>query len=194
MVTLRSIAVGIVIGVLGTVVATVVLDVPKWAYWDRFNEPEPMDVPVVLSTQLSFDEGGAYTGEIRRALEEAEFGYRIIKRIFPSYDTVVPSTVRLRKVRTEAKRIMDDHGGDVLVYGAVGAKPNTISIRFFGREPGGYIERGIEIDLGDVAWSELDACEGVVSPGLTCTPIFLTHKLAGYRCGPHGTGLQTPRV
>ena len=113
-----------------------------------------MDVPVVLSTQLSFDEGGAYTGEIRRALEKAEFGYRIINRIFPSYDTVVPSTVRLQKVRTEAKRIMNDHGGDVLVYGAVGAKPNTISIRFFGREPGGYIERGIEIDLGDVAWSD----------------------------------------
>ena len=135
--TLRYIAVGIVIGVVGTVVATVVLDVPKWAYWDRFNEPEPMDVPVVLSTQLSFDEGGAYTGEIRRALEKAEFKYRIINRIFPSYDTVVPSTVRLQKVRTEAKRIMDDHGGDVLVYGAVGAKPNTISIRFLGEDRAG---------------------------------------------------------
>ena len=49
--------------------------------------------------------------------------------------------------------MLNDHGGDVLIYGAVGAKPNTISIQFFGRDPDGYIESGIEINVGDENWS-----------------------------------------
>ena len=151
--SLFKIIAAIVITVVAGVIVNVIMDAPEWVYWDRFTEPEPMDVPVVLSTKLNFDETGVYTGEIRRALEKAEFRYRIINRIFPQQETIVPSSVRLENVRSEAKRMLNDHGGDVLVYGAVGAKPNAILIQFFGRGLDGYIERGMEIDVGDEAWS-----------------------------------------
>ena len=142
----------------GALLALLVIAAMKWDIWDRFIQPEPMSIPVVLSTQLNFDDTGVYTGEIRRALEKralekAKFNYRIIDRAFPRQGTIVPSTVRLENVRNEAERMLDVHGGDVLIYGAVGAKPNIISIKCFGRAPDGYIERGIEIDIDDETWS-----------------------------------------
>ena len=149
---LRNI-VAIAIAASATLLTIVILEVPKWKVWDRFVEPEPIDVPVVLSTKLNFDESGAYTGEIRRSLQKAGFRYRIIDRALPKHETVVSSASHPENVRREAKRMLNDHGGDVLIYGAVGAKPNTISIQFFGRDPDGYIERSIEINVGDENWS-----------------------------------------
>ena len=143
----------IAIGACAALLATVIFESPKWEVWDRFIEPEPIDVPVVLSTKLTFDESGAYTGEIRRSLQKAGFRYRIIDRAFPKHQTVVSSTSHAENVRREAKHMLNDHGGDVLIYGAVGAKPNTISIQFFGRDPDGFIECGIEINVGDENWS-----------------------------------------
>ena len=142
----------IVTAAVGGLLVLLVIAATKWDVWDRFVQPEPLDIPVVLSTQLNFDDTGVYTGEIRRALEKAKLNYRIIDRVFPSQGTIVPSTVRLENVRYEAERMLDVHGGDVLIYGAVGAKLNIISIKYFGRAPDGYIERGIEIDVDDETW------------------------------------------
>ena len=143
----------IIAAAVGGLLTLLVIAATKWDAWDRFIQREPLDIPVVLSTQLSFDDTGAYTGEIRRALEKAKLNYRIIDRVFPNQGTIVPSTIRLEKVRYEAERMLDVHGGDVLIYGAVGAKLNIISIKFFGRAPDGYVERGIEIDVDDETWS-----------------------------------------
>ena len=148
----KATAAGFLIAALGTVVGSFAPTVTDWRIWDVFVEREPIDVPVVISTTLQFDESGVYTGEIRRALDDASFSYRSINRIFPEQRTIVPSTTRPENVRSEARRLLDDHGGDVLIYGAVGAKPNTIFIQIFGRRPSGYVEAGLEIDLGQEAW------------------------------------------
>ena len=146
---------GILIGACGTVLAVVLMGVPSWTLWDKLISPEPMDVPVAVSTRLNFDDTGVYTGEIRRALKKSNINFRTIERVFPTREVVTLSTERTQKVRKQAERILNNHGGDVLIYGAVGANPNTIYIRFYAREPGGYIDSGIEVDLNDKEWTNM---------------------------------------
>ena len=153
--TVKTTVAGILMAMAGAAAGSLVLSVTDWSIWDVFVDREPIDVPVVVSTTLNFDESGVYTGEIRRALDDANFSYRSINRVFPEQRTIVPSTTRLENVRSEAIRMLDDHGGDVLIYGAVGAKQNSVSIQFFGRQPGGYIEAGLEIDMSQKTWSEI---------------------------------------
>ena len=142
------------IGAAGALLAIWISNAPEWEFWDRFIEPEPIDIPVMLSTQLKFDDSGVYTGEIRRALEQADLKYRIINRVFPEQETITTSSERIQNIRNEAKQILNIHGGDVLIYGAVGAKRNIIWIQFFGPAPDGYIETGIEVNLSDDSWRD----------------------------------------
>ena len=126
----------------------------EWKIWDNSIEPEPLNLPVVISAQLKFDNSGVYTGEIRRSLEKADFRYRIINRVFPTHKAVVTSRERIENTRNQAESILDNHGGDLLIYGEVSAKANIVRIDFIGWSFDEYIETDIEVDIGQESWAD----------------------------------------
>ena len=147
-----------ILGVTATVVGGVLLQLifvgSEWDFWDRFTPREPVDRPVALTLPLKHDPSGAHTAEIRRSLDNAGLNYRIIDRDFPRLGAVVPSDSRDTELVEQGQRLLQDHGGDVIIFGSVTPDENTIHIRFFGFGHGAFVEDLLTATLSDDTWRD----------------------------------------
>ncbi len=115
---------------------------------------EPVDSPVALSVPLMHDPTGSYTAEIRRTLDTAGISYRIIDREFPEFSTVVPSGRRNAILAEQGQWLLENHGGDVIIFGRVASAENTIHIGFFGFHDGAFLEHFLTATLFDEVWQD----------------------------------------
>ena len=109
-------------------------------------------MPVVLSPKLQHDTKGNLTERIRIALERMGVDYRIIDREFPVLPPIVPSSEVSIKVIEQGKRLLEQHGGDVIVFGNAGPTDGYIFLRLFIDSDYGYVPEATPFDLTEDGW------------------------------------------
>ena len=109
-------------------------------------------MPVVLSPRLQYDVNGALSGRIRLALEQMGFRYRTIDREFPVRPPVVPSGETTALVVEQGHRLLDQHGGDIIVYGSAGTADSHVFLRLFVRSDCGCVHGATPFDLNTEDW------------------------------------------
>ena len=138
--------------VIGGVIIAILLDIKQWETWDKFVKKEPLDTPVVLSPKLQYDVKGNLTERIRIALERMGVDYRIIDREFPVLPPIVPSGDVSAMVIEQGKRLLEQHGGDVIVYGSAGTTDEHVFLRLFIDNDCGCVHGATPFDLTGDNW------------------------------------------
>ena len=95
------------------------------------TKPEEIGKAVVISTRLRGDTEGRSTEEVRIALERAAIPYRAVEEVLPEGRSTVDSEKRVQETIAQAQKIIDKHGGDVIIYGARGDGDEEIYLRGF---------------------------------------------------------------
>lgn len=142
----------VAVAALGGVMATQMSNMDRWEIWDNLLQKEPLDTPVVLSPRLQYDVNGALSGRIRIALEKMGLRYRIIDREFPALPPVVPSGDVTALVVEQGHRLLEQHGGDVIVYGSAGTEDGHVFLRLFVRSDCGCVHGATPFDLSSEDW------------------------------------------
>ena len=142
----------IMITAIGGLLAYNLEDIKRWEFWDKFVKKEPLDMPVVLSPKLQHDVTGNLTERIRIALERMEVDYRIIDREFPVLPPIVPSSEVSAMVIEQGKRLLKQHGGDVIVYGSAGTTDGHVFLRLFIDSDCGCVHGATPFDLTGDNW------------------------------------------
>lgn len=142
----------IAVTAIGGLLVIYLEDIKQWEFWDRFVNKEPMDMPVVLSPKLQYDTKGNLTERLRIALERMGVDYRIIDREFPVLPPIVPSGEVSTMVIEQGKRLLEQHGGDVIVYGNAGTTEGHIFLRLFIDSDCGCVHGATPFDLTGDDW------------------------------------------
>ena len=142
----------LILSVLAGVIIANLLNIKQWEIWDRFVKKEPLEIPVVLSPKLQNDANGNLTDRVRIALERMGADYRIINREFPVLPPIVPSGEVSAMVIEQGKRLLEQHGGDVIVYGSAGTTEGHVFLRLFIDSDCGCVHAATPFDLTGDDW------------------------------------------
>ena len=142
----------LILSVLAGLIIANLLNIKQWEIWDRFVKKEPQEIPVVLSPKLQNDANGNLTDRVRIALERMGADYRIIDREFPVLPPIVPSGEVSAMVIEQGKRLLEQHGGDVIVYGSAGTTDGHVFLRLFIDSDCGCVHGATPFDLTGDDW------------------------------------------
>lgn len=142
----------VTIAAIGGAIAAKLIDVERWEIWDILIEKEPMDSLVVLSPMLQYDVKGTLTARIRIALEKMGVNYRTIDREFPVLPLVVPSGEIPELIIKQGERLLERHGGDIIVYGSSGVTDSHVFLRVFVKSDCGCVHGATPFDLTTEDW------------------------------------------
>ena len=142
----------LVIPVVAGIIVMEYSNIERWQIWDKLLDKEPSDIPVVLSPKLQFDAEGTLTARVRLALEKMGVDYRTIDREFPELPPVVPSGDLSPMIIEQGERLLEQHGGDVVVYGTAGITDGHVFLRLFVRSDCGCLHGATPFDLTDEGW------------------------------------------
>lgn len=140
------------IAAVGGAIAAKLTDIGRWEIWDILIEKEPSDTPVVLSPNLQHDVKGTLSARLRIALEKMGVAYRTIDREFPVLPTIVPSGEVPALVIEQGERLLEQHGGDIIVYGSAGTKDGHVFLRLFAQSDCGCLHGATPFDLTSEDW------------------------------------------
>ena len=142
----------LILSVLAGLIVNNLSNIKQWEIWDRFVKKEPLEIPVVLSPKLQNDANGNLTDRVRIALERMGADYRIIDREFPVLPPIVPSGEVSAMVIEQGKRLLEQHGGDVIVYGSAGTTEGHVFLRLFIDSDCGCVHAATPFDLTGDDW------------------------------------------
>ena len=147
---LLAAAIGLLTAAAAIVPLSTDVKVQNWRVWDHFRSREPLDRIVLVSTHLRNDHSGLYTSEIRNALQRRGWLYRSIDRLFPEDAVVVPSEQLRRRVIQQAQRVLEVHGGDILIYGEAGVRDTARVVIYVGP----CCKMPLDLDFSSSNWSK----------------------------------------
>ncbi len=158
----------ILITAIGGAIAVKLTDVDRWEIWSFLIKKEPAGIPVVLSPRLQYDKESNVSARVRIALEKLGVRYRTIDRVFPVLPSVVPSDEVATMVIEQGERLLDQHGGDVIVYGSVGTSVGQAFLRLFVKSDCDCVHGATPFDLNSDDWQMMLKLmiEAVMTKGL----------------------------